>query len=167
MQRKVFEQKFLDSAQATDFLNRTGWTYNGKKGLLRQYHLYRGIEIDFRGNVVEEFTAHSYPDGHVELYVDRSTSSLISGGFPTFVYSSRESYAHLKELVLELNVKLTEEYGQRFTISWNGQQAFNVHALEPIADGFGKAIKQPSLATFSAPKLAFEWAVDQCAKDSS
>lgn len=163
MYRKVFEKKFRDSAEATDALDKAGWTYAGKKGVLRKYHLYTGVTIDIReGRLREAHKLRLHSDGHVELFNDYSISSTIStGALPAWVLLSKDVYDHLKTTIAELNGKLAEEHGHQFYIEWDGNKMFGVYELATQVGHPGKTIKKTSCASFIGPMPAFEWAVSQ------
>ena len=161
MYKKIFEKKFRGSAEATDWLDETGWEYAGARGLIRKYHLYVGVSIGIGGNVIEEYRLRLYSDGYVALYCNSSISGTISASLPARVFASKHIFDHLKATVAELNGRLANEHGHFYQLEWDAHKKFSVYALEARANELGKTLKRPCIASFSAPVPAYEWAVNR------
>jgi len=159
MYKKIFEKKFKDSADATNFLDSTGWDYKGKKGIFSKYHLYVGVEI-YMNSVTAAYKLRLYPEGHVVLFSDYSLNGVLgTTGLPTRVWESKHIYDHLTSFVSEANEKLRNQHGCQFQIEWAGPKSFLVFQLEREKDGFGFTMGREHVAHFEYPKPAFDWAI--------
>jgi hypothetical protein len=166
MYRKICEKKFRGSPEATDFLNETGWHYVGKRGLVWKHHLYVGISIGIRGELTDSYRLHLYSDGHVKLFCDHSISGVTyASGLPARVFPSKPIFEHFTQTLSELNAKLANDHGHRYSLQWDAHNKFSVYALDDNPDGIGKSVRRPCIASFTAPIPAFDWAVDRHANE--
>lgn len=164
MHRKIFETKYRDAAAATDYLNRVGWKYEGRRGWLRKYHRYSGVEIGLRGQVTEQLRAHLYEDGHVVLYTDASISGTLSTtAMPFHVWASKNIYDGTQQALSDINCQLRDKYGQEFSVELRldkeCRKKFYVYRLEKInPDQLGKSLVKPEVNSWESLREAFEWA---------
>lgn len=160
MYKKVFEKKFPDSSSATKVLDSAGWQYLGRKGILKIFHLYEGVSIEWGGNVSEKHRVQLYSDGYVVLYNDSKLSGTLSTtGLPLRVWPSEDVYRHLKKCIDEYNEKLTNEYGHIYYIEDRGYRKYELYKLERKEGSIGETKVLPSLKIFETPREAFDWAV--------
>ncbi len=156
---KVHEKKFKTSSDATEYLDSSGWVYIGKKGIIRQYHLYKGVSMNVNGEVVEDHKVRLYADGHVILYNDKSISGTLMAGLPPRVWHSKEIYELGEEILKDFNLKLNVDYDLVYQIHDEGHNNFCLYKLEKQGDSYGKVTIKPSIRTFDSPHKAFAWAV--------
>jgi hypothetical protein len=165
MYKKVFEKKFPSSADATEFLDSTGWNYVGGKGFLRRFHLYEGVTMMWNGTVSEKHKLRLYSDGHVVLYNDYSINGTLGvSALPPRVWPSEDIYHHLKKCVDEYNEKLANDYGHVFYIENEWHLKYGVYELKESQGGVGKVVIRPSVKSFKSPREAFDWCVSEINK---
>ncbi|EPW6924958.1 hypothetical protein ACWOYG_001201 [Vibrio parahaemolyticus] len=166
MYKKIYEKKFPNSQEATNYADKSGWNYVGQKGMIRKYHLYSGVTIGINEEVLEDYQLRLSSDGHVALYTNTKLSSTISTSrLPQYVWGSEDLYTYSKQLLNEANQKLREEYGNWFSITKKSIDNFNVHAHEKI-EGVGASIVFPALMQFPTLQEAVNWAISQVEGDT-
>jgi hypothetical protein len=156
MMRKIFEQKFSSDAEATTYLNSTGWSYVGLRGLLKKYHLYKGLWLDSRGEVLEDCELRLKKDGHVELFAEFNVNFTISTtSLPHFVWGSKEIYEFTMSQLNQLNEELRDNYGHHYFVEWGySERKFLVRSLVLDTKSIG-----PTVSSFTNLIEAKNWAI--------
>ena len=156
---KVSEEKFKTNSDATEYLDSTGWVYIGKKGMIRQYHLYKGVSMFAYGGYYS-FKVRLYADGHVALYNDNNIRSIIYTGLPSRVWDSKEIYEQEVEILKDFNFKLRgDDYDLIYQIRDEGHNNFCLYKMTKQDPDYGFTTIKPYIKSFDTPHKAFAWAV--------
>lgn len=161
-QKKIYEQKFRDSATAVDALDAAGFEYLGQHGLFKKHHRYTGKLVSHSSP--SEINVHSlevqlYSDGHVKIYIDSSTSSLLGlGSFPIKVYPSAESYLQEIKGFQEVNRELMDHFGGKLYLKLVSRDKCEVHEYLLHQPTGKKMFGGAQLASFPNWTDALEWA---------
>lgn len=169
MMKKIFEKKFLNDADATAHLEKTGWNYSGQYGIFVKYHLYKGVEIDRFGVLQQIYELRLKKDGHVELYSDFSIGKVYSTtNLPRHVWSSKDIFDFIMQETSELNSKLINELGMHYDVEWNYKECeFSIYSLvnfdHPKAFA-GSKVRNGKVAGFKNFASARDWVIAESKK---
>lgn len=162
MYTKVFEKKFPTSADATIFLDSTGWSFEGRKGIFQRYYLYTGVSMMAAGKVNERHKIRLYRDGLVKLYNDYSVRSTISVfDLPMRVWHSEDAYNNLQATIRGFNDRLYNNGWVNYYISETSPQKYSVFNIHREYLTTGKNRQRIPIKEFSSPQEAFDWVKSQ------
>lgn len=153
--RKVFQKKFPTNADATRELDRFGWHYAGRKGLLEKYDLYTGVQRPLLDPFAEfyHYRLRLYKDGLVELYAE-SSKILSTSGLPGRVWESEDLFEFHLEALNKANETLM---CNGYVLEDAGPGCYELYELHSEGGGIGKKKGNHPIQKFKFPTHAVDW----------